>query len=145
MHKLKFAVLAAVLLIVVVVAAWLFVGSSKNDSANNSAQVAAPNASTTSMSADDERRFELALNSADINQQASVMTAEMGAAYKSMGQSMLPDGSQVDILPETMTVSDNVASVEATLTFSGQTSEYWLVLARTDASSPWLLLTTEGK
>lgn len=145
MHKLKFVVPAVVLLIVVAVAAWLFVGSSKNDSASNSTQATTPSASTTLMSADDERRFELALNSADINQQVSVMTAEMGAAYKSVGQSMLPSGSQVDILPETMVVSDNAAYVGAKLTTSGQTSEYWLVLTRTDANSPWLLLTTEGK
>lgn len=83
MRKLKIVVPAALalLLVAVLVVLWLMSGSAKNESANSNKTSDQPSASTAQMSADDESRFESALNSTDRNQQASVMTPELNAAY----------------------------------------------------------------
>lgn len=147
MRKLKIVVPAALalLLVAVLVVFWLMSGSAKNESANSNKTSNQPSASNMQMSADDESRFESALNSTDRNQQASIMTPELNAAYLAQNQSMLPDGGKVDLRPDTMTSSGNAAYVQADITAGGATNEYWLTLVRTDETSPWLLVNTERK
>lgn len=125
------------------VAAWWFnLDDSTSSSPSQHGQVAA---TRQQMPSSDQQRIETSLSSADRNQQASIMSPELQAAYLAQDQSWLPNGSKVSLQPDTMTVSGNAAQVTASLQTPNGTSTFTLVLARSDTNSPWLLVDTKGK
>lgn len=101
---------------------------------------------TKQLTQDEVQRFESALSSGDRKQQASVMTPELRTAYLAQDQTLLPRGGAIRLQPDTFTVNGNAATVDASFTAPGGAStDYTLVLVRTDTDSPWLLVNTEGK
>jgi hypothetical protein len=135
-----------ILLVAVAAGAWWLVFRPGAPLSPNHQEEAPPAVEHQHMSPDEVQRFELALNSPDCTQQASVMAPDLQTVYLAQARSMLPAGNTVRLQPDTFTTSGDAAHVDASFTApNGASSMYTLVLIRTDANSPWLLASTEGK
>ncbi len=97
----------------------------------------------TTLAPTDAQILEKALNSADLHTQASVMAPDLAAAYLTHGHNFLPSGATLRLKPETMIVSGNAASVEASMTGGVKSTTYVLTLIGSDKT--WKLQDTQEK
>lgn len=145
MRKTSIIVVASVLLAGSAAAAWWLNHQPHADSQRPAATQSSQASQANDGNQQGIQAIQTSLNSHDLATQAKVMSPELAAAYQATGQGMLPPGGSVRLLPETLRVEGNTARVDAVMTVSGASATYTFLLTRQGPTSPWQILTTEGK